>query len=294
MSPKVSCLITAHDRPKQLADAIRSVLAQSVPIHEIVVVDDASKSDLECVVRSFDHPIRYTRLQRNSGANVARNRGLSQATGDVVAMLDDDDIWHSDKLERQITVLQGSEACLCGFRTQDGRTLRVQPLRQVTEEVLREGNKLCGMSGLVASRDALLREPFDEDLPKAQDWDVFVRLAKHMPLAYVPEALFTKATDLGPSITSTSVHASIEDLDRRTIAFDKHQDWLGDRYYRQRLAETLLAYFPQRKDKVKILLHSVRRAGIQAVVRYVLAKLSGTDRDLGGPRLRPWKRLAGT
>ena len=278
--PRISCVITAHERPDVLAETIRSALGQTLPPIEVIVVDDGSKADLGSIARGFGAPVRYIRLDANGGANAARNRGVREAAGDYVAMLDDDDRWRANKLERQIAALGAAEACLCGYRAAGGRVVRVQKIDIVDEAALRQGNKLCGMSGLLARREALLAEPFDEDLPKAQDWDEYVRLARRRPLAYAAADLFDKGDDGGPSITSASAAADVAALDRRAAAFDKHRDWLGERRYRERLAETLLAYIGRRRNKAETLAHALRRAGPVAVARYFIGKALKSDRQL--------------
>jgi glycosyltransferase involved in cell wall biosynthesis len=84
-----------------LAEAIQSVVAQSVSPLEIIVVDDGSTDDTAAVARDFGHPVHYYR-QANSGPAAARNRGLKAASGKLIAFLDDDDLWTADKLELQV------------------------------------------------------------------------------------------------------------------------------------------------------------------------------------------------
>lgn len=91
--PRVSVLITTFNRPRLVQEAIESVLAQdSGPPFEIVVVDDGSTSETRDALQRFGSAIRYAR-QDNRGLNAARNHGLRLVQGDLVAMLDDDDVW---------------------------------------------------------------------------------------------------------------------------------------------------------------------------------------------------------
>ena len=83
-----------------------SALAQEGVDLEIIVVDDCSPTDLQPALAGFSDPIRYHRMERNGGANRARNEGVRQARGRYVAFLDDDDIWLPHKLERQRAVLE--------------------------------------------------------------------------------------------------------------------------------------------------------------------------------------------
>ena len=91
--PRISVLITTFNRPRLVQEAIESVLAQDVgPPFEIVVVDDGSSGETRDALQRFGRAIRYVR-QDNLGLNPARNHGLRLVQGDLVAMLDDDDVW---------------------------------------------------------------------------------------------------------------------------------------------------------------------------------------------------------
>jgi glycosyltransferase involved in cell wall biosynthesis len=91
--PRLSVLITTFNRPQLVQEAIASVLAQDAgPPFEILVVDDGSSAETRDALRRFDGVIRYVR-QENRGLNAARNHGLRLVEGDLVAILDDDDVW---------------------------------------------------------------------------------------------------------------------------------------------------------------------------------------------------------
>ena len=191
--PTVSVVIPAYDRPGFLPIAIESALSQTLKPHEIIVVDDGSLTDLKEITEQFGPLVRFYRLPINGGANSARNRGVELASGELVAFLDDDDVWLPEKLEMQVTHLQmrpSAEACLCGWRLLKKPRVRVHDITEVNPKLLLRGNVICGMSGFVARRDVLLAERFDEDLLNGHDWDIYIRLSKRGPIAYVPNALF--------------------------------------------------------------------------------------------------------
>lgn len=107
MSPTVSVILPAFNRPDTLVTAIQSVLEQSYKDLELIVVDDASVKDISGAVESFDDPrLVYLRRTKNGGAAAARNTGLAHARGRLIAFQDSDDMWLPGKLERQVALLE--------------------------------------------------------------------------------------------------------------------------------------------------------------------------------------------
>jgi glycosyltransferase involved in cell wall biosynthesis len=96
-SPIVSVVIPAFNGEDFIRDAIASVLGQSYEALEIIVIDDGSMDDTQSIIKSLDHDIRYYR-QRNGGAAAARNRGIKEASSDLIAFLDVDDLWPENNL----------------------------------------------------------------------------------------------------------------------------------------------------------------------------------------------------
>lgn len=104
MPNRVSVVIPVYNGERYLADAIASVLAQTHPPAEVIVVDDGSTDSSANAALSFGAQVTLLR-QRKSGAGAARNHGVSHAQGDLLAFLDADDLWHKDKLARQVAAL---------------------------------------------------------------------------------------------------------------------------------------------------------------------------------------------
>lgn len=102
----ISVIIPTHNRPALLKRAIESVLGQTVPADEIVVVDDASCTETKKLVESFGSPnLYYIENVGGRGASSSRNLGVEKASGDYVAFLDDDDVWLPKKIEKQIELI---------------------------------------------------------------------------------------------------------------------------------------------------------------------------------------------
>lgn len=103
-APTVSVVIAVRDGARYLGEAIRSVLDQTLPALEVLVVDDGSHDDSADVARAFGPPVRVI-TQAPAGIGAARNRGLAEARADTVAFQDADDLWFPDKLAMQTSAL---------------------------------------------------------------------------------------------------------------------------------------------------------------------------------------------
>jgi glycosyltransferase involved in cell wall biosynthesis len=103
----VSCIIAVYNGRQYLAEAIESLLAQSRPMDEIVVVDDGSTDDSADIAARFGSPVVVVR-QKNAGQSAARNHGVRASRGDLLSFLDADDLVHPRKIERQLERFKAS------------------------------------------------------------------------------------------------------------------------------------------------------------------------------------------
>ena len=97
----MTCVVPVRDGERFLAAALESSLGQTHPTLEVIVVDDGSTDSTAEIVRSYEPRVRYVR-QDNAGPAAARNRGIELAHGDFLTFLDADDLWHPEKVERQL------------------------------------------------------------------------------------------------------------------------------------------------------------------------------------------------
>ncbi len=195
--PTVSVIIPTYNRAKLLKRAIKSVLNQEFGDFELIVVDDASLDNTpEVVKRIEDGRIRYIRLKKNSGGPVARNTGIKKARGEFIALLDDDDEWLPNRLDVQVKKFENLNrevgVVYGGFyyvSQQNGRVLgkRLPKYRgDVYGHLLREN--FIGSPTLLIKRECFKRAGlFDPDLSSSQDWDMWLRIAKHYRFDYVDE-----------------------------------------------------------------------------------------------------------
>jgi len=99
--PLVSCIVPTYNTERYIEEALDSILAQTYRPLELVVIDDGSTDGTKVRVEKYGTQVRYSWMA-NSGPAAARNAGLREARGQMIAFLDSDDLWHPEKLERQM------------------------------------------------------------------------------------------------------------------------------------------------------------------------------------------------
>lgn len=105
----VSVITPTYNCAQFIGETIESVLSQTYKNWEMIIVDDCSTDETERIVREYcdtDQRVKYFRLEENSGAAVARTRAMTIARGEFMAFLDSDDLWHSEKLEKQLAFMK--------------------------------------------------------------------------------------------------------------------------------------------------------------------------------------------
>ncbi len=189
----VSVVIPVHNGERFLAEAVRSVLAQTLADLEVIVVDDGSTDTSAGIAGSFPS-VRCIRLE-NKGVAAARNEGLRAARAERIAFLDQDDLWLSSKLERQVALLSrdpGSDCAICleKFFIEPG----TERPHWVRGEALETPVVAFEPSALLARRRAFDTVGlFDESYRLASDADWFFR-ARDLGIAIgvVPELLLLR------------------------------------------------------------------------------------------------------
>jgi len=181
-----------------VAGAIGSVLAQSFSDFELIVVDDGSTDDTRHVLAAFPQ-ISVIRTE-NRGVSAARNMGVAHARGDMIAFLDSDDLWLPEKLHIQhdfmknppgIRICQTEESWI-----RNGK--RVNPKKRHKKpdgEIFFRSLELCLVSpSAVMMEKSLFEETggFDETLPACEDYDLWLRIGRTLPVPLIPKALTIK------------------------------------------------------------------------------------------------------
>ena len=106
----VSIIIPTYNRGYIIKKSIDSVLHQTYEDFELIIVDDGSTDGTKQLIDEYeDDRIKYYSYEHNKGVVYARNYGMKMAKGDCIVFQDSDDVWHSDKLEKQIKILEDDD-----------------------------------------------------------------------------------------------------------------------------------------------------------------------------------------
>ena len=183
--PTVSVVVPTYQRREYVSRAVASVLAQTYPHFELIVVDDGSTDGTDVALQGLDHRLRY-RWQENQGVAAARNAGIAMARGEIVAFLDSDDHWLPNHLAVVVDALARFPSAVLvntcpGFLIR-GRT-PVQQARVIDLLPRLLLGNVVGYTPCTAVRSRVLHAAggFDERLPVYEDSDLWLRLAMHGP-----------------------------------------------------------------------------------------------------------------
>ena len=131
MNKKVSIITPLYNAERYVSDTINSVVNQSYENWEMILVDDCSSDQSASIVEKIqeqDARIRLLKNQTNIGPGASRNKAIDQATGDIIAFLDSDDIWHPEKLSKHLGFMEDNSSVFShtsyGFIDEDGRKIK--------------------------------------------------------------------------------------------------------------------------------------------------------------------------
>jgi glycosyltransferase involved in cell wall biosynthesis len=198
--PKVSVIIPTFNRPQKVVRAVTSVLNQRAKDFEIIVVDDGSSDSTNRALGKYMSTIKYIRQPVTRGVSAARNIGIKSSMAPWVAFLDSDDYWLHDKLCSQMKFIdQNAETVACQTKEiwiRKGK--RVNPKakhKKPSGDVFRQSLKLCLVSpSSVIVKRSLFEEVglFDESLPAAEDYDLWLRISCRYPIYLIDKELVVK------------------------------------------------------------------------------------------------------
>lgn len=228
----VTVIIPALNSERFIRCALDSVLQQTHPVDQIVVVDSGSSDSTHQIVAG-EYSGRATLIDYHSAAPAtACNAGLRAATGEFIAFLDESDFWEPKKIATQLHALAqhpDAVACYTGLRIVDdaGEHLAdlIPPDPSTLRRVLRWSNPGIPLSSVLMRRSALekLGTAFDERLNGCEDWNLWFRLIAHGPFCVSPEPLtaYRSSAD-GPSEDANHMYEDFMTMLDDTLLADLH------------------------------------------------------------------------
>lgn len=193
----ISVVMPCFNAEKYLREAVESVLKQTYPYVELIVVDDGSTDNTKAILRSFGDRVRLLE-QKSLGAGPARNAGIKCSKGEFIAFLDSDDYWSPECLEKLHSALVNSKAALayCGWQNigLEGPAGRpyIPPDYELHDKLrifLRSASPWPIHAAL--TRRNIMEEVggFDEQWPSCEDYDLWLRIVVTRPVLLVEEVL---------------------------------------------------------------------------------------------------------
>ncbi|ELZ56307.1 MULTISPECIES: glycosyltransferase family 2 protein [unclassified Haloferax] len=194
-SPTVSVIIPTYNRPEKLLRAVNSVLEQTYQDIEIIVINDFPEQDVSEVLPDYES-VRCIQHKQNRGAPVARNNGIQSSNGEFIALLDDDDAWKPQKLEKQIEYIKSASSSV-GL-VYAGREIIYSDGKKDVEISNNDGwvHQELLKKNFIPSETPIIRAEcfdcvglFDPDLPSCQDYDLWLRIAKEYKVGVLEQPL---------------------------------------------------------------------------------------------------------
>ena len=217
----VSVVIPTHNRKETLKRAIRSILNQTYPIKEIVIISDGSTDGTDDIVKPLQskyNNILYYSYFPSKGANYARNCGIKIATSDYIAFLDDDDEWLPDKIKLQMDIIANNNkigmVCTGKNRIFDGLGLDNEIIPNVPQNCKKEillRNCVGSTSVVLVKKELLLQSGgFDEKLSALQDYDLWIRICQLTQVGTVNKACVNNYNQVGQEQISHNIDKYIK------------------------------------------------------------------------------------
>lgn len=308
MTPDITVAIPAYNVGRYLAATLDSLLAQTLTNWEAIVVDDGSTDATLEIARRYaesDPRIRVIE-QENQGVSAARNRALDEARGQAFALLDGDDLWAPEKLERQLSCLdsQGADMVYTAYShcDPDGRSMPFEYKGPVGAYSAREFFRLCYSRFFVLPSSVMLKTEtlrrfggFDATIRACEDWELWLRLAlggcgfygmpeellvyRCRPAGLSSQGLFEPTARMLPRYTG---HPWLDDSERvkpYRLLFRNNFTALGGLRQTERGKEMFDLYFAHDSANftarvMKVLRHLLPRYAFWLVSRFALIPLA--------------------
>jgi len=236
-SPLVSVIIPTFNRAWSISKAVDSVLEQDYPNIELIVVDDGSTDNTENILLSYSDSIHLIQ-QENKGVSMARNTGISAASGELIAFLDSDDYWYPEKISAQVDFFNAHpKAFICQtdeIWVKNG--VRVHPKKhhkKLNGMIFTPSLGLC----LISPSAVMIRKNlfdrvgvFDESLPACEDYELWLRVTSRYPVSLINKTLTVKTGGHIDQLSSAScldkyrISALLKILNSNILSDKQYQD----------------------------------------------------------------------
>ncbi|MBD2464447.1 glycosyltransferase [Oscillatoria sp. FACHB-1407] len=194
--PQISVITPVYNGEKTIRETIASVLNQTFTDFEYIIINDSSDDQTLEIIASFSDPRIQVFSYPKGNLPISRNRGITHASGEYLAFLDADDVWTPDKLEAQLNALKANPEAAVAYSWTDyideySQFLRVGSHFTANQDVYAQlllMNFIENGSNTLIKAEAIAQVGgFDPNLPSAEDWDMWLRLAAQYPFVAVPK-----------------------------------------------------------------------------------------------------------
>lgn len=219
----ISVIIPTYNREELIDRCVRSVLSQTYRNIEVIVIDDHSTDGTITKVEKLideDDRVKLVKLEKNSGACIARNKGIEQSAGQYIAFLDSDDIFDREKIRKQLERIEETGADFCAseytYWDKNGKKI-VQSIPHGDQSECFKQLLYCNFittGTLFGKKECLSKLNFDISLPRYQDWDLVIRLFKQYKFCFIHEPLLIQYYQPRSITASTSHEKSLDSLSK--------------------------------------------------------------------------------
>lgn len=202
----IDVVIPVYNGELFIIDAIKSIENQTLKPRKIIIVNDGSIDSTEAVIKNYICAVQVEYIKKeNGGPNSARNLGLRHVESSYVAFLDADDVWQTEKLEKQIAIFKNTNfsnlgAVYCAYTLIDEQgfdinNLDIIPIKKsmrgrIFHQLLKENKVTSSASGILIKKECFdIVGNFDEALRMGEDWDMWLRIAEKYDYDYSADAL---------------------------------------------------------------------------------------------------------
>ena len=212
MNELISIITPSYKSERFIFKTIYSVLSQTYKNWEMIIIDDVSPDKSNKIIKEYikqDSRIKLIKLEKNSGPAVARNRAIKEAKGRYIAFLDADDLWMTEKLEKQLAFMQEKDCALSytAYETmsEDGRKLNttINPPKELTYKELLKSNRIGCLTAMYDTEK--LGKVYMPLIKKRQDYGLWLRILRGIDIAYGMDEVLATYRVMSNSVSSNKV-----------------------------------------------------------------------------------------